>query len=87
MPSSPGYVRNYSRERATSLARGERDKNISRKRARRLYEKKYGACSGDIAHADGNARNNNPANLRCQAPSKNRSYARTRTAGKRNPRS
>ena len=87
MPSSPGYKRDYQQERKTALARGERDKNVSRKRAKRLYEKKYGPCKGDVAHANGNAKNNNPANLRCQAPSKNRSYARTKTAGKVNPRS
>lgn len=87
MPSSKNYVRNYSQERKTSLARGERDKNVSRKKARRLYESKYGACGGDIAHADGNAKNNNPANLRCQSPAKNRSYARTKSAGKRDPKS
>lgn len=87
MPSSPNYKRNYAQERKTSLARGERAKNISRKRARRLYESKYGPCNGDVAHANGNAKNNSPANLRCQAPSKNRSYARTKTAGKRDPKS
>jgi hypothetical protein len=87
MPSSPSYRRNYAQEAKTSDARGERAKNVSRKRARRLYESKYGKCNGDVAHANGNALVNNPANLRCQAPSKNRSYARTKTAGKRDPRS
>lgn len=87
MPSSANYKRDYQRERVTSLARGERDKNVSRKRAKRAYEKKYGPCNGDVAHRDGNARNNNTANLSCQAPSKNRSYKRTKTAGKVNPRS
>lgn len=87
MPSSPGYKRDYTRERVTSLARGEGAKNVSRKRARRLYESKYGKCSGDVDHRDGNAKNNNPTNLRCAAPSANRSYARTRTGAKRNPKS
>jgi hypothetical protein len=87
MPSSKNYVRDHAQERKTALARGDRPKNISRKRARRLYESKYGPCGGDIAHKDGNAMNNNPANLRCMSPTKNRSYARTKTAGKRDPKS
>lgn len=83
MPSSPGYQRDYARERKTSLARGEGPKNASRKSAKRIYEAKYGKCKGDVDHRNGNALNNNPTNLRCMAPSANRSYARTRTGAKR----
>jgi hypothetical protein len=40
MPSSPGYVRDYTQERKTSLARGEREGHTLRLRARRLAIKK-----------------------------------------------
>jgi hypothetical protein len=83
LPSSPNYVRKYAQERKTSLARGEGVKNASRKSAKRTYEAKYGKCWGDVDHRDGNALNNNPTNLRCIAPSKNRSYPRTKTGAKR----
>jgi hypothetical protein len=78
LPSSPSYRRNYAQERKTSLARGEGVKNASRKSAKRTYEAKYGKCGGD-----GNSLNNHPTNLRCIAPSKNRSYPRTRTGAKK----
>ena len=37
----------------------------------------------DVDHKDGNPRNNSKGNLRVQSKSKNRSYARTKTARKR----
>jgi hypothetical protein len=83
MPSSKNYVRDHAQERKTALARGEGPKNASRKAAKRKYEARYGKCSGDVDHRDGNAKNNTMSNLRCQAPSANRSFARNRNAGKR----
>lgn len=83
MPSSKNYVRDYKQERKTSLARGEGKKNVSRKSSKRIYESRNGKCSGDVDHRDGNPMNRNPANLRCISKSANRSYARTKTAGKR----
>jgi len=83
MPSSPGYIRNYSREKVTADRRGEGVKNKNRKQAKRNYEKAAGKCSGDVDHKDGNTNNNSKSNLRCVSPSKNRSFARTKTAGKK----
>lgn len=37
----------------------------------------------DIDHKDTNANNNSASNLRVQSKSENRSYARTKTAGKK----
>lgn len=41
----------------------------------------------DVAHKNGNARDNRSSNLKTQSKSKNRSYARTKSAGKKNKRS
>ena len=41
----------------------------------------------DVTHKDGNALNNKKSNTGVQARSKNRSYKRTKTAGKKDPRS
>ena len=83
MPSSPGYIRNYTQEKKTSDARGEGVKNKNRKQAKRNYEKAAGKCSGDVDHKDGNTNNNKKSNLRCVPASKNRSYPRTKSAGKK----
>lgn len=37
----------------------------------------------DVDHKDTNANNNSPSNLRVQSKSTNRSYPRTKTAGKK----
>ena len=39
----------------------------------------------DVAHKNGNPKDNRKSNLKTQAKSKNRSYARTKSAGKKNP--
>ena len=41
----------------------------------------------DVTHNDGNAKNNKRSNMGVAKRGKNRSYARTKTAGKKNPRS
>lgn len=41
----------------------------------------------DVAHKNGNPKDNRKKNLSIQSKHKNRSYARTRTARKKNPRS
>lgn len=87
MPSSPDYVRDYTQETKTSLARGERPKNILRKRARRLMVKKGLVKPGqDVDHIDPLAHgikstSNDLSDLRAESAHKNRSYPRTATAG------
>lgn len=39
----------------------------------------------DVAHSDGNPNNNKMRNLLLQSKRKNRSYPRTKSAGKKNP--
>lgn len=40
----------------------------------------------DVAHRNGNPRDNRSSNLSVQSRKENRSYPRTRSAGKKNPR-
>ena len=79
MPSSPSYQRNYLQETRTADARGERPKNIERKRARRLMVKRGLVKPGqDVDHkvplSEGGS--NSPANLRARSARANRSYPR-----------
>ena len=89
MPSSPNYVRNYKQEAKTeSSTRKANRKN--RLKARRTLQKAGVVKKGDgkdVHHADGNALNNKRSNLKAVNASKNRSYPRTKTAGKKNRRS
>jgi hypothetical protein len=59
----------------------------NRARAKMVREGKARKGDGkDVAHKDGNTDNNNGSNLTMQSKRKNRSYARTKSAGKKNPR-
>ena len=94
MPSSKNYKRDYKQEYKTAKRRGEvgsgsKGDNASRKRARRKLEKEGKVRKGDgkdVAHKNGNPSDNRKGNLKAQARSKNRSYRRTKSAGKKNPR-
>jgi hypothetical protein len=88
MPNSPGYKRNYKKEYANYHGKPTQVKRRNARNAARNKLKKAGvAVAGkDVAHRNGNPRDNRRANLTVKPASKNRSYARTRTAGKRNPR-
>ncbi len=64
-------------------------KRVARNKARRAMIKAGKVRKGDgkdINHKDGNALNNDPSNWQVQSRSANRSYPRTKTAGKKNPR-
>lgn len=85
MPSSPNYVRDYKQEAKTALARGERPKNIERKRARRLMVRKglvKPHDGKDVDHttplSEGGAKSGgkSTANLRVRDDNANRSFAR-----------
>jgi len=63
----------------------EKKKRASRNAARRLMMKKGLVKKGDgkdVAHKNGNPKDNRPKNLAVVRKSKNRSYSRTKTAGK-----
>ena len=77
-------ARDYAKEYKNYHSRPEQiKKRSSRNKARRLAVKMGKAKKGDgkdIHHRDGNPLNNKNGNLRSMSKSKNRSFARTRTA-------
>lgn len=84
--------RNYKKEYANYQGKQEQiDRRSSRNKARRIVAKSKGVSpkgiNGDVAHKNGNPKTNKRSNLTIQPKSKNRSYARTKTARKKNPRS
>ena len=88
MPSSPGYKRDYKQEAKYDSKPSVKKKRASRNAARRKMAKAGIMRKGDgkdVHHVGGNALNN--SRLAVKPASKNRSYARTKTAGKKNPRS
>lgn len=83
-------ARDYKQEYRNYHSKPEQKrKRAARNKARRKMEKEGKVSKGDgkdVAHKDGNPRNNNRRNLEVQSKSKNRSYARTESARKKNPR-
>tara|TARA_R110000751_G_scaffold76510_1_gene154339 strand:- start:140 stop:436 length:297 start_codon:yes stop_codon:yes gene_type:complete len=80
------YRKEYDNYHSSPLQIKKRD---SRNAANILAKKKGIIKKGDgkdIHHKNGNPKDNNPKNLVAQKKSVNRSFARTRTATKRNPR-
>jgi hypothetical protein len=78
--------RNYGKEyRNYQKREEEKKKRASRNAARRLMMKKGLVKKGDgkdVAHKNGNPKDNRPKNLAVVRKSKNRSYSRTKTASK-----
>lgn len=67
----------------------QKKRRASRNAARREMIKAGKARKGDgkdVGHANGNPRDNRKSNLRMESKRANRSFRRTRGAGKRNPR-
>jgi len=86
MPSSPNYVRNYKQEASTEKPLRVK-KRAKRNQARRMALKAGLVKKGDskdVDHKDGNAMNNKRSNLAVKSASSNRSYPRTKSAGKKN---
>jgi len=81
--------RNYRKEHDNYQGKPEQLKrNAARKAARRKLEKlgKVKPFDGkDVAHANGSPTDNKTSNLRVQTKAQNRSYPRTKTARKVNP--
>ena len=88
MPNSPGYKRNYKKEYANYHGKPAQIKRRNARNAARNKLKKAGVnvAGKDVAHRNGNPRDNRRANLTVKTAAQNRSYARTRSARKRNPR-
>ena len=85
MPSSSGYVRNYKQEARTESPLRKKKRNM-RNKERRMASKAGVVKKGDnkdVHHRDGNAMNTTRGNLSVKAASKNRSFPRTKSAGKK----
>jgi len=80
----PSKNRDYKKEYANYHGKAEqRKKRSSRNKARSLMEKSGKVSKGDgkdVDHKNGNPNDNRTENLRVQTKSKNRSFARTKTA-------
>lgn len=91
MPNSKTYKRNYRKEYDNYHGKPEQvKKRTSRNAARRTLVKSGAAKKGDgkdVAHKNGNPKDNRKGNLAVVSKRRNRSYPRTKTAGKRNARS
>ena len=89
MPSGPNYKRNYKQE-AKIESPLRKKKRAMRNKARRIAKKAGLVKTGDnkdVHHKDGNAMNNKRSNLTVKSASKNRSFPRTKSAGKKNRKS
>jgi len=80
--------RNYRKEYDNYHSSSEQKKNRASRNSARKKVKKSGAkvAGKDVAHKNGNPRDNRTSNLTVVSPRRNRSYPRTSTASKRNPR-
>jgi hypothetical protein len=84
MPSSPNYVRDYKQEGKYESTPSQKKKRASRGRARYSLAKKGRVRVGDgldVDHANTNANDNSPSNLRVQSKKTNRSYPRNSAGG------
>ncbi len=83
----PRKVRDYKDEYEKYQGKPSQiKKRSSRNKARRIMEKAGKVKKGDgkdVAHKNGNPKDNRKSNLSVQSKSKNRSYARTKTARKK----
>jgi len=84
MPKKP---RNYRKEYDNYQGKDEQKKNRAKRNAARSKMAKKGRVKKgdgkDVDHKKGVKAGNGDKNLRVQAKSKNRSFARTKTAGKK----
>ena len=74
------YKDEYQQYHSKPKAKAQRAKNNKANRAMGTYGNGDGK---DVAHKDNNTKNNKKSNLTKQSPSKNRAFARTKTAGRK----
>ena len=85
-PRAPAK-RNYKKEYANYHSKPAQKQNRASRNAARTIAKKTGekVAGKDVAHRNGNPRDNRPKNLTTQTASSNRSFPCTAQARKRNP--
>lgn len=84
----PSKNRDYQQENLYKRRPEQIKKRVNRNRARRMLMREGLVRKGDgkdVAHKNGNALDNRRSNLAPMIARKNRSYPRTKTAGKKNP--
>lgn len=81
--------RDYKKEYANYQGKPEQIKRRASRNAARAEMVKAGKArkgdGKDVAHKNGNPSDNKRSNLAMQSKKENRSYARTKSAGKKNP--
>lgn len=84
MPSGKNYKRNYTQEAKYHATDTQKKNRASRNAARRTLKKAGTKVAGkDVAHKNGNPRDNKRSNLTIQSKKTNRSFPRNRNAGKK----
>lgn len=84
MPSGKNYKRDYKQEAKYHATPAQKKNRASRNAARRGLSAGGVAVAGkDVAHKNGNPRDNKRSNLTVQSKKTNRSFPRNRNAGKK----
>lgn len=74
------YKKEYQNYHSSTDAKKQRARNNAARRKMMEAGKAHKGDGKDVAHRDNNTKHNNLSNLSIQSPSKNRSFARTKTA-------
>ena len=85
MPRSPSYIRNYKQENSNDSRKRKKNRALNNKARRKMVKAGFAKVGDgkDVSHRDNNPRNNTRSNLAMRPKRANRSYARTRTAGRK----
>lgn len=86
MPSSENYVRSYKQEQQYDGKPSVKKKRAQRNAARRKMMAAGKVRKGDgkdVSHVDNNTKNNSKSNLKVVSQKANRSYPRTKSAGRK----
>lgn len=90
MPSQKNTKARQEAQRKYNAKPEQKKRRAKRNAARRAMIKAGKARKGDgkdVMHKNGNPNDNRKSNLKIGSKKKNRSFARTKSAGKKNPRS
>lgn len=74
------YKSEYANYHSKPAAKKQRAENNAARRKMMAEGKVHKGDGKDVAHKDNNTKNNSDSNLKAESKSKNRSFARTKTA-------
>ena len=87
MPNSKNYNRDYKKEydnyHSSDKAKKQRAENNKARRKMVADGKAHKGDGKDVAHKDNNTGNSSKSNLKLESKSKNRSFTRTKSAGRK----